>query len=74
MIKEYKWTIVDVSSDKWVFLYNDETMQLLCHPFQAVGSYTCANTLVVADSQQECHDYIIQHKLIDSTEYKSDDL
>jgi len=64
MIIEHKNTIVDVSSDKWVIIYNDETLKLLTEPFQSCGSYTCADTLVVADTLEECRAYITEKKLI----------
>jgi hypothetical protein len=63
MITEYKWTIVDVSSDKWVFIYNDSTNELLVEPFQCGGSYTCQDTVVVADTLGECRQYIIEKQL-----------
>lgn len=68
MIIEYKHTIVDITDDKWLMFYDDETNKLLTNPFQSSGSYTCANTLVVADTKQECDDYISQHKLVNPFE------
>jgi hypothetical protein len=78
MITEHKLTVVDVDADKWLFIYDNETLELACEPFQTAGSYNCVNNLVVADTQQECYDYIRKNKLVNpfytEPEYKSDDL
>ena len=65
MITTHKHTIIDVDSDKWLIFYNDETKELLTRPFQAGGSYTCADTLVTADSLEECNAFIIENHLVD---------
>jgi hypothetical protein len=63
MITEHKWTIVDIASDKWVFIYNDDTNELLTEPFQCGGSYTCQDTVVVADTLEECRQCITDKQL-----------
>lgn len=72
MIVEHKRTIVDISADKWLFMYNDETLEMITEPFQSGGSYTCADTLVVADTHQECIDYISEKGLINPFESTTD--
>jgi hypothetical protein len=64
MINVYKWAVIDVTEDQWVMLYNDETKEILVEPQKCSGSYTCANTLVVADTKEELEQYIIDNKLL----------
>ena len=64
MINIYKWAVIDVTQDQWIVLYNDETKKILVEPQQCSGSYTCANTLVVADTKEELDQYIVDNGLV----------
>lgn len=81
MINTYKWTIVELTSDQWHMLYNDETNEILIEPRQSSGSYTCADTLLVADTREELDAFIKDNNLVPSRsirkrlipEYETDD-
>ena len=64
MMNVYKWAVIDVTQDQWIVLYNDETKEILVEPQQCSGSYTCANTLVVADTKEELDQYIVDNELV----------
>jgi hypothetical protein len=64
MIDIYKWTVVELSDEKWIMLYDDDTKKILIEPQQCSGSYTCASTLVVSDSKEELQQYISDNNLI----------
>lgn len=64
MISEHKLTVVDIDANKWLAFYNENTHTLLCEPFCGSGSYTCADVLIVADSFEECKDYIVKKNII----------
>lgn len=72
MITEHKLTIIDVTADKWLLFYNEETNILLCEPFQGSGSYTCAAVLVVADALEECNAFIAQKKITNPFRFVQD--
>ena len=72
MITEHKLTIIDVTANKWLLFYNEETNILLCEPFQGSGSYTCAAVLVVADTLEECNMFIAQKKIINPFKFVPD--
>lgn len=64
MIKTYKWAVITVDENAWVFLYDEDTKKIQMEPQQCSGTYTCAYTLVVADSKEECDQYILDNNLV----------
>ena len=58
MIKIYKQAVITVDENVWVFVYDNDTKKILMEPQQCSGTYTCAQTLVVADTLEECEEYI----------------
>lgn len=76
MISTYKWTIITAPIGKWVFFYNETTGEIIYDPYEAEGgSYTCNDILVIADTLEECNEYIAQHGLVKpETNSNHDDL
>jgi hypothetical protein len=77
MITKHKDETIDIPLNKWVLIYNEETLQQLVEPFASVGgTYTCADATVVADTLEECYEYIQQNNIVDSntTSDANDDL
>jgi hypothetical protein len=66
MINTYKWAVITVDENAWVFIYDDETKIILMEPQQCSGTYTCAQTLVVADTLEECKEYIKDNGITDN--------
>lgn len=78
MITKYKDETVDIPLNKWILIYNEETLELLVEPFVSVGgTYTCADATVVADTAEECYEYIQQNNIVNpfaNSSNASDDL
>lgn len=75
MINTYKWAVITVDENAWVFIYDDETKKILMEPQQCSGTYTCAQPVVVADSLEECEEYIETNSITNSLyEYVAADL
>jgi hypothetical protein len=64
MIETYKWAVVTVEESQWAMLYDEDSKDILMEPQQCSGTYTCADTLVVADTLEECEDYIKENNLV----------
>ena len=64
MITTYKWAVITVDESSWVLLYDEESKEILMEPQQCSGTYTCACTLVVADTKEELEQYIADNELI----------
>ena len=64
MMNVYKWAVIETTQDQWIMMYDDETKKILMEPQQCSGSYTCAITLVVADTKEELDQYIVDHALV----------
>lgn len=64
MINVYKWAVIETTQDEWIMMYDDETKIILVEPSQCSGSHTCAITLVVADTQEELDQYIVDNALV----------
>jgi hypothetical protein len=56
---------LDVVTDgnQWWFIYNDITKVIIQQPLQCVGKTSSPHTMVVANTEQECVDYILQNNL-----------
>jgi hypothetical protein len=56
---------LDILTDnnQWWFIYNNDTKTILQKPLQCVGKTSSPHIMVVADTEQECVDYIIQNNL-----------
>jgi hypothetical protein len=64
MINTYKYAVITVDESQWVMIYNDENKIITMTPQQCAGTYTCADTLVVADTLEECEQYIVDNRLV----------
>ena len=64
MMNVDKWAVIETTQDQWIMMYDDETKKILMEPQQCSGSYTCAITLVVADTKEELDQYIVDHALV----------
>ena len=63
MIKIYKQAVITVEENAWVLLYDADTKEILMHPQQCSGTYTCAQTLVIADKLEELEYYVAENGL-----------
>ena len=63
MIETYKYAVITVDESKWTMLYDEDSKTILIEPQQCSGTYTCVDTLVVADTLEECVNYITEHEL-----------
>ena len=64
MMNVYKWAVIETTQDQWIMMYDYETKKILMEPQQCSCSYTCAITLVVADTKEELDQYIVDHALV----------
>jgi hypothetical protein len=55
-----------VNENKWWFVYNDLTKRVIIDPRQGSGKISSPHTLVVADTKQECINYITSNNLINN--------
>ncbi len=63
MIKTYKQAVITVDENTWILLYDEDTREILMKPQQCSGTYTCAQTLVVADTLEELEQYVAENGL-----------
>ena len=68
MIKTYKQAVITIDENVWAFIYDTDSKKILMEPQRCSGTYTCPQTLVVADSLEECEEYINDNDIIYSTE------
>lgn len=54
-------TEVQTTSSQWWFIYSGTT--LIQQPLQCSGKTSSPHTIVIADTKQECDDYIAQNNL-----------
>lgn len=69
MIKYYRRAIITVDENAWVFLYDESTKGIIMEPQQCSGTYTCASSMVVADTLEELEQYIEDNNLVMTSEY-----
>jgi hypothetical protein len=58
MIKTYNQAVITIDENVWVFVYDKDSKKMLMYPQQCSGTYTCAQHVVVADTLEECEEYI----------------
>jgi molybdopterin biosynthesis enzyme MoaB len=66
MIKTYKQAVITVDENVWTFVYDTDSKKILMEPQQCSGTYTCSQTLVIADSLEECEEYIETNAITNS--------
>ena len=54
---------IQTDSVQWWFIYNDSTKIVLQQPLQCSGKTSSPHVMVIADTEQECNDYIVQNNL-----------
>lgn len=64
MIQTYNRAIITANEHQWVMLYNEEAKTIILRPRQGGGTYTCVDTLVIADTLEECEKYISERELL----------
>ena len=55
---------VMTNETEWWMIYNANTLQVLVPPQQCAGGTSCVYTMVIADSEEELNQYIIDNKLL----------
>jgi hypothetical protein len=63
MINVYTKAVIEVTQEQWVLLYEEESKKILLEPQQASGFYTAVDVLVVADTEEELNQYIVDNGL-----------
>lgn len=54
----------NVGSEQWWFIYNETTKRVIVTPRTSSGKISSPHTLVVADTQEECENYIVNNNLV----------
>lgn len=55
---------IDTTDNRWWFLYNNETKKVLVTPIRCVGYTTSPHVMVIGDTEEELHQYIVDNELI----------
>jgi len=55
---------IQTNDEQWWFIYNDSTKNVLQLPLKCLGKTSSPHVMVIADTEQECENYIIQNNLI----------
>jgi len=63
MINVYTKAVIEITENQWVMLYEEESKNILIEPQQSSGFYTAVDILVVADSKEECEQFIADSNL-----------
>ena len=48
---------------QWWFIYNSDNSTILQPPIQCSGKTSSPHTMVIADTEAECEEYIVQNNL-----------
>lgn len=56
----------NVSDSQWWFLYDEATKKVIIGPRISSGKISSPHTLVVADTQEECENFISNNDLINN--------
>lgn len=57
---------VYTSDEQWWMVYNADNKQILVNPQQCSGYTSSPFTMVIADSQEELNQYIIDNNLVEN--------
>ena len=59
---------IETTQEQWWMLYNDETKIVIEGPFHCSGYTSSPNVMVIADTEEELEQYIIDNDLIVPTD------